>query len=115
MKNVKVISVAVAAIVVGISAAASAHAQTSCQDVNQGSCDHSGEVSQRNAFSQTEYSNKIESHQDKSRQTPVGSSSDYDNRPGVVIRGGYNVGRTSVRDVPGCVGPASFCNMYFGN
>jgi hypothetical protein len=36
-------------------------------------------------------------------------------QPGVVIRGGYNVGRTTSNDVPGCSGPASFCNMYFGS
>ncbi len=36
-------------------------------------------------------------------------------QPGVVLRGGYNVGPTTVQNVPGCQGPASFCNMYFGN
>lgn len=34
---------------------------------------------------------------------------------GVVMRGGYNIGRTSTPNVPGCQGPVSFCNMYFGN
>jgi hypothetical protein len=31
------------------------------------------------------------------------------------IRGAYNVGRVPVLNVPGCDGPASFCNMYFGS
>jgi hypothetical protein len=57
--------------------------------------------------------------------TPVVSTSDASSsathakkhhaKPGVVLRGGYNVGPTSVQNVPGCQGPASFCNLYFGS
>ncbi|MFM0166789.1 hypothetical protein PQR39_40995 [Paraburkholderia sediminicola] len=36
-------------------------------------------------------------------------------RSPAVVRSGYNVGRTAVQNVPGCDGPASFCNLYFGN
>lgn len=71
-----------------------------------------------NAFAQADDSNNIQTQQNnayQANQKTTASSNPYDNRSGVVIRGGYNVGRNSVRDVPGCVGPASFCNMYFGN
>lgn len=27
----------------------------------------------------------------------------------------YNVGPTSLQDVPSCVGPVSYCNLYFGS
>ncbi|MFM0228130.1 hypothetical protein [Paraburkholderia dipogonis] len=33
----------------------------------------------------------------------------------VLFRGGYNVGRGTASQVPGCTGPVSFCNMYSGN
>ena len=33
----------------------------------------------------------------------------------VLIRGGYNVGRGTASQVPGCTGPVSFCNMYSGS
>jgi hypothetical protein len=32
-----------------------------------------------------------------------------------IVRGGYNVSGAAVPNVPGCIGPASFCNMYFGS
>ncbi|MGF6899332.1 hypothetical protein [Paraburkholderia phytofirmans] len=45
----------------------------------------------------------------------TGAGDSQNHRSAVVIRSGYNVGRTAVQNVPGCDGPASFCNMYFGN
>ncbi|MFM0228133.1 hypothetical protein [Paraburkholderia dipogonis] len=33
----------------------------------------------------------------------------------VLFRGGYNVGRGTASQVPGCTGPVSFCNMYNGS
>ena len=33
----------------------------------------------------------------------------------VLLRGGYNVGRGNASQVPGCIGPVSFCNMYNGS
>ncbi len=45
----------------------------------------------------------------------AGAGDSQNHRSPVVIRSGYNVGRTAVQNVPGCDGPASFCNMYFGN
>jgi hypothetical protein len=44
---------------------------------------------------------------------PAVESQSY--RSPVVMRGGYNVGRSAVDRVPGCNGPASLCNLYFGN
>lgn len=33
----------------------------------------------------------------------------------LLMRGGYNLGRAPFQNIPGCVGPTSFCNMYFGS
>lgn len=47
-----------------------------------------------------------------SRGSSARDSRNY--QPSLDMRGGYNVGRT-VGNVPGCTGPVSFCNLYFGS
>jgi hypothetical protein len=44
-----------------------------------------------------------------------GVSDSHGERSSVPVRSGYNTGRTEMPNVPGCVGPVSFCNLYAGS
>jgi hypothetical protein len=94
MKNIQLCkSVVIGALLVASLGAGGAQAQTV----------YSGAVKTPDAFSTV----ASDSHQ------PATSSQNYQSP--IIMRGGYNVGRTAVQNVPGCNGPISLCNLYFGN
>jgi|HubBroStandDraft_5_1064220.scaffolds.fasta_scaffold354411_2 hypothetical protein len=57
-----------------------------------------------------------QTHSTLTNSAPTAQRADsFSKSSGVLIAGGYNVGRATSQHIPGCDGPVSFCNMYFGH